>query len=92
MTNTGAAIWYGRFVPKITVYLDEELVSKLNHLARAENRSRSELVREALRAYVREVAHHTPVGIGAYSSGRSDVSERTEDILRTAARTSRLRL
>ena len=61
---------------RVTVYLDSETALALRELARIEGRSRAEFIREAVADYVRRARRPTPKGIGAYHSGRSDVSER----------------
>lgn len=74
---------------KTTVYLDEALAFKVRQLARTQGRSQAEMIRDALKAYTGEAGRSRPKGIGAYTSARSDVSERTEEILREAARKRR---
>ncbi|MGD2115765.1 MAG: ribbon-helix-helix protein, CopG family [Acidobacteriota bacterium] len=71
---------------KITVYLDEQVALKLRQIAKMEDRSQAEVIHEALLAYTRKAERPRPKGIGKYRSGRSDVSERAEEILRRAAR------
>ena len=55
--------------------------------------TQSEIIRDALSKYVEQVertglrsARVLPSGVGRYSSGRSDVSEGAEDILRNRFR------
>lgn len=72
-----------------TLYLEEDTLQTLLQLAKAQGRSQSEIIREALAIYKERGPRPTPKGIGAYRSGRSDVSERAEDLLREAARGSR---
>jgi Ribbon-helix-helix protein, copG family len=74
---------------KTTLYLDEETDLSLKQLARAQGRSQAEVVREALAIYAAGAERPRPVGIGAYRSGRSDVSASAERLLRAAARRSR---
>ncbi len=79
-------------VVRTTVYVDEDVAVALRHRASVERRSQAELIREALRRYVEEVEHseRPPIpGIGRYRSGRTDVSDRAEDLLRQAARERR---
>lgn len=71
---------------KTTVYLEQETVLALDEMARREGRPKAELIREALRAYTRRRKRPDVVGIGAFQSGRSDVAERAEELLRAAAR------
>lgn len=74
---------------KTTVYLDETVAVKLRQIAKAADRSQAEVIRDAIETYTRGVERPRPKGIGAYRSGRSDVSETAEEILRRAARKRR---
>jgi hypothetical protein len=77
---------------RTTVYVDEEVAVALRHRAAIEGRPQAELIREALRKYVEEseAPNRPPIaGIGRHRSGRSDVSERAEELLRRAARRRR---
>jgi hypothetical protein len=74
---------------KTTLYLEEDTVQALERLANTQGRSQAEIIREALAVYTERGVRPAPKGIGAYRSGRSDVSERAEDLLREAARKSR---
>jgi len=77
---------------RTTVYIDEDVVMALRHRATVEGRSQAELIREALRRYTREVSHgeRPPIpGVGRHRSGRTDVSDRAEELLRRAARARR---
>lgn len=74
---------------KTTVYLDETIALKLRQIAKAADRSQAEVIRDALETYTREVERPRPKGIGGYRSGRSDVSQKAEEILRRAARKRR---
>jgi metal-responsive CopG/Arc/MetJ family transcriptional regulator len=69
----------------LTVQLDEQVAEVVSKLAAAQNRSESEVVQEAVAAYV-QITHPMPQGVGRYHSGRGDVSENAENILRDAAR------
>ncbi len=69
---------------RTTVFAEEEVFRKLREIAKQENSSVSEVARRALAAYV---ARRRPrrsrlslVGIG--KSGRKDVAERSEELLR----------
>lgn len=75
---------------RTTIYLDEDVALAIRRLADREKRSQAEVIREALRRYLRQVGKQgeppKPSGIGAYRSGRHDVSQRAEELLRQAAR------
>ena len=71
---------------KTTVYLDEEIAQKLRWLSASSGRPKAELIRDALGKYTAEVKRPFPKGAGMFDSGRSDISERAEEILAEAAR------
>lgn len=67
---------------RTTVYLDAADYRRLKALARAENRTAAELVREAVAEYARRRARSGgPGSLGAGRSGRGDVAERAEELL-----------
>ena len=74
---------------KTTVYLDPETALALRQLAGTEGRPQADLIREALAAYTRRARRSKPKGIGAYHSGRRDVSERARELLREAVKRKR---
>lgn len=73
---------------RTTIMADEETLLELKAIARRENKSTSQVIREALAEYVvthrAEGRHKNPllalVGLGE-SDGETDVSERVEEIL-----------
>ena len=72
----------------ITVRLSEELTSKLELAAQSDGVSKSEIVRRSVEAYLRQRPSTAEIAwevgkdlFGKSRSGRSDVSERTEEIL-----------
>jgi hypothetical protein len=71
---------------KTTVYLDQEAALALKQLAKAQDRSQAELIREAIDLYTREASRPKPKGIGRFRSGHSDISERAEELLEEALR------
>ena len=78
---------------RTTIYLDEDVALAIRQLSGQQRRSQAEIIREALRRYVKQANKRDkapkPSGIGAYRSGRHDVSERAEELLRQAARKNR---
>jgi hypothetical protein len=76
---------------KTTIYMEPEVALTLRQLAAVQGRSQAEIIREAIRAYTKSAGRPRPKGIGAYQSGRSDVSERAEQLMRRAARSRRWR-
>ena len=75
---------------RTTVYLEEDTVLEIRQLADAENRSQAEIIRDAVKIYLDQtrVQNRRPSlpGIGTFHSGRKDVSEQAEVLLRQAAR------
>ena len=74
---------------KKTVYLDREVAKKIRDLADSQGRSETDLIREALVLYAGQTARPKPKGVGRYRSGKSDVSQQAEKLLRKAARDHR---
>ena len=69
----------------ITVQLNDDVAEELRRLAAAQQCSETDIVREALTAYV-QTARPLPRGMGKYHSGQSNVSEQARDLLRQAAK------
>ena len=73
---------------RTTVYLDEETALTIRRLADTQKRSQADIIRTALHNYLKQTGQQSsrpsPVGIGAYRSGRTDLSERAEELLRDA--------
>jgi metal-responsive CopG/Arc/MetJ family transcriptional regulator len=69
---------------RTTVFADEDLLRKLREIAKRENSSVSEVTRKALVAYVSrrrpKRSRLSLVGVGR--SGRKDIAERSEELLR----------
>ncbi|HSF19288.1 MAG TPA: CopG family transcriptional regulator [Vicinamibacteria bacterium] len=79
---------------RTTVYVDEDVAVAIRHRAAVEGRTQAELIRDALRKYIEEaeIPERPPImGIGRHRSGRRDVSDRAEELLRRAARRKRER-
>lgn len=67
---------------KTTVYLEATDYRRVRDLASREHRPAAELIREAVSEYVRRRDSRVqPSSIGAGRSGRSDLSERAEELL-----------
>lgn len=67
---------------RTTVKLPEELDARLRHEAARRGTTVSEVTREALAAHLGTGGRRSLLAAGAGRSGRTDVSERIEDILR----------
>lgn len=78
-------IWstiYGNHMEKTTLYLDAGDYRKLKRIAASRKQAPAALVREAVAEYVAQHGQaRRPRSIGAFSSGRDDISERAEDLL-----------
>jgi predicted transcriptional regulator len=75
---------------KTTLYLDPADYRRLKRLAAARRRTPAALVREAVAEYVaREAPDDVPRSVGAFASGRTDLSERAEELLAGLGRKSR---
>ena len=72
---------------KTTVYLDPADYRALKRIAARKKRQPAELVREAIAEYA---ARHEPRraarSVGAFASGRRDLSERAEELLKRMGR------
>jgi hypothetical protein len=66
---------------RTTIYLEPELevLLKLETLRR--KKPAAELIREALRAYLKGGRRKPPPGGGAFDSGQRDTAERAEELL-----------
>lgn len=72
---------------KTTVYLGAGDYRRLQALAREEGRAAAELVREAVSEYVkRRGGAGRPRSLGAFRSGRNDLAEKAEALLRGLGR------
>jgi hypothetical protein len=86
---------YHRSMTKLTLYLKNETADTIKRIANSQGRTQEEVIQDALSTYAvsrstaEQLERPLPKGVGCYSSGRSDVSERAEELLRQAARTSR---
>ncbi len=68
---------------KTTVYLDEGDYRRLKAIARRRKSSAAELIREAVAIHARRLGGRSrPRSVGAGRSGRGDLSERADDLLR----------
>jgi Ribbon-helix-helix protein, copG family len=66
---------------RTTIYLDPELEVLLKLEVHRQKRPMAELIREAVHTYVSRAPRKAPPGAGAFASGRSDTSERTDAVL-----------
>ena len=72
---------------KTTVYLDSADYSRLKSLAQQQGRKTAELVREAVAEYAKaHASSRKPRSLGAGRSGRGDVGERADKLLKGMGR------
>jgi predicted transcriptional regulator len=72
---------------KTTVYLDAADYRALKRIAARNKRQPAELVREAVAEYAaRHAPRKAPKSLGAFASGRRDLSERAEELLKGMGR------
>lgn len=70
---------------KTTVYLDRETALAIRQIAQRKNRPQAELIREALAQFA--AADRPPLpSIGAFHSGRSDISTNYRELLKKAVK------
>jgi predicted transcriptional regulator len=62
----------------ITVHLNDDMADELRRLAAAQERSETDIVCEAVAAYV-QTARPLPRGMGKYHSGQGNVSEQARE-------------
>ena len=78
---------------KTTVYLEEQLASAIKRISASQNRSQAELIRAALAEYVSKFEHQNvrklPSGAGAFTSRRTDVSQRVRELVHKGLRRQR---
>ena len=69
---------------RTSVFLDKVLLRRAREFARGEGKSFAAVVREALAAYIAtpaQSASRLPSVAGQFASGRSDTSERVDELL-----------
>ena len=67
-------------VHKTTIYLEDEVYEKIRQLAQASGRTQAAIIREAL-ARLTTRGKRRPRSIGMGASGRSDLSDRADELL-----------
>ncbi len=76
---------------KTTVYLDSDTLLVLRRMSEAQGRSQAELIRDAVENFTRNTKRPKIPGVGEFDSGRTDTSERADELLKRAARRGRWR-
>ena len=69
----------------ITVQLEDDMAEALRRLAATQQRSETDVLRDALAVYV-QTARPLPKGMGKYHSGQANVSAQSRDLLRQAVK------
>jgi hypothetical protein len=72
----------------ITIEISGTAAEKLRKLVALEQRTETEIVSDALEAYI-PVRRRLPKGTGKYRSGQTDISRNAEDLLRDAVKEGR---
>lgn len=81
--DRGLICWHT--MKRTTVKLPDDLDARLRHEAARRKITLSEFTREAIEAHLGGPGHRRLLAAGAGRSGRDDVSERIEEILRAEA-------
>ncbi|NOY65721.1 MAG: ribbon-helix-helix protein, CopG family [Nitrospirae bacterium] len=67
---------------RITIFIDEEILYELEELAEEEQKTNSEIIREAITRFVREKRKKKGLSIACIAeSGRKDIAEKHEQLL-----------
>lgn len=66
---------------RTTIYLEPRLEVLLKLEMLRQKRSMTEIIGEAVLAYVTRNPHKAPPGAGAFASGRADTASRVDDVL-----------
>jgi len=69
----------------MTIQLNDNMAEEIRQLAATQKRSETEIVCEAVAAYV-QTARPLPKGMGKYHSGQGSVSEQARELLRQAVK------
>jgi len=69
---------------RTTIYLDPDSEVLLKLEAMRSGKPAAEVIREAIRAYVRDRPSRLPPGGGAFRSGKRKTAERAEDVLQNS--------
>lgn len=71
---------------RTTILLDDDLLLEVKQLARANGITATEVIREALKAYIGEQRRARPLSFaGVGKSGRRSISKKAEEVLRRKA-------
>lgn len=75
---------------RTTIVADESLLLELKHRAKGEGRTVSELIRDALKSYLRRGKRRKKLSFaGVGRSGQGNISEKSEEILEKAFKKGR---
>lgn len=72
-----------------TVELDEQTAAVVQTLATNENRTASDVIRDAVAAYPGRRKRPLPKGAGKYSSGHTDTAQKVDEVLSEAVKEGR---
>jgi len=71
---------------RTTISVEPETMELFRIIANEQRRNLTELIQEALKLYVHRISRPKPKGIGRYHSGRSDVSQKAEELIAQSVR------
>ena len=71
---------------RTTISVEPETMELFRIIANEQRRNLTELIQEALKLYVHRISRPKPKGIGCYRSGRSDVSQKAEELIAQSVR------
>jgi predicted transcriptional regulator len=71
-----------RKMMSLTIELDEQTAAVVQALAANENRSVSDVIRDAVAAYPGRRNRPLPKGVGKYQSGQPDTAQNIREIIR----------
>ncbi len=64
-----------------TINIEPEMMQIIHQLAKEQGCTQKEVIRKALKNYAQHISRPKPKGIGRFHSGRSDVSEKAEELI-----------
>ncbi len=64
-----------------TISIEPEIMQIVHQLADEQGCTQAEVIREALKNYTQNISRPKPKGIGRFHSGRSDISEKAEELM-----------
>jgi len=66
---------------EITISIEPEIMQIVHQIADRQGCTQIEVIQEAVKKYTKNISHSKPKGIGRFHSGRSDISEKAEELM-----------